>query len=152
MGKPQQQQLQLQNLSVEQLTQLKEQLDNDLQSLGRAYDSLRVARNRFTDSKGSLEQFKQYQPKQEMLVPLTSSLFVRGELTDNQNVLVDVGTGYYIKQGVPRAQDFFAKRAAQMKSSMDGIAEAIEQKQRQQNSVIDVIQQKAQARQEARTE
>jgi hypothetical protein len=31
-------------------------------------------------------------------VPLTSSLYVPGKLTDVENVVVDVGTGYYVKK------------------------------------------------------
>jgi len=31
---------------------------------------------------------------QECLVPLTSSVYVKGRLTSNENLLVDVGTGY----------------------------------------------------------
>lgn len=34
----------------------------------------------------------------EMLVPLTSSLYVPGKLSDVHNVLVDVGTGYYVEK------------------------------------------------------
>jgi len=33
-----------------------------------------------------------------ILVPLTSSLYVPGKLADTSNVLVDVGTGYYIEK------------------------------------------------------
>ena len=34
----------------------------------------------------------------EVLVPLTSSLYVPGKLNDVENVVVDVGTGYYVKK------------------------------------------------------
>lgn len=136
--------LNLNNLSMEQLSGLKEQLDHDIQSLGRAYEGLRGARNRFQESKGCLEQFKTLPVNSSILVPLTASLYVAGTISDASHVLVDVGTGYYVKQSVPRAQEFFAKRAGQMKDSMDNIAEHITQKQRNQNSVIDVMQQKSQ--------
>jgi hypothetical protein len=33
-----------------------------------------------------------------VLVPLTSSLYVPGKLSDTEHVLVDVGTGYYVKK------------------------------------------------------
>jgi len=35
-----------------------------------------------------------------MLVPITSSLYVPGETTQLDNVLIDVGTGYYIEKSV----------------------------------------------------
>ena len=129
---------------MEQLSGLKEQLDADLQSLGRAYEAIRGARNRFQDSKGSLEQFKQLQPGHSIMVPLTSSLYVSGSIQNTEKVLVDVGTGYYIEQCVPRAQEFFTKRASQMADTMENIANNITQKQKQQNQVIDVMQQKSQ--------
>lgn len=33
-----------------------------------------------------------------MLVPLTNSLYVRGELSDTETVMVDVGTGFLIEK------------------------------------------------------
>lgn len=33
-----------------------------------------------------------------ILVPLTNSLYVPGKLSDAENVIVDVGTGYYVKK------------------------------------------------------
>ncbi len=38
-----------------------------------------------------------------MLVPLTSSMYVVGELSSTKKVLVDVGTGYYVEKKVPDA-------------------------------------------------
>jgi prefoldin subunit 5 len=32
-----------------------------------------------------------------MMLPLTQSLYVEGELADAENVLVDIGTGYYLQ-------------------------------------------------------
>ena len=36
--------------------------------------------------------------KDDILVPLTSSLYVKGRLTDRGKVLVDVGTGFYVEK------------------------------------------------------
>jgi prefoldin alpha subunit len=33
-----------------------------------------------------------------ILVPLTSSLYVPGTLADTENVIVDVGTGFYVEK------------------------------------------------------
>lgn len=37
-------------------------------------------------------------PDKTILVPLTNSLYVPGKLCDLENVIVDVGTGYYVKK------------------------------------------------------
>ena len=34
------------------------------------------------------------------MLPLTSSLYVSGEIADVANVMVDIGTGYYVEVGV----------------------------------------------------
>lgn len=34
----------------------------------------------------------------EVLVPLTSSLYVPGKLGDTSHLIVDLGTGYYVKK------------------------------------------------------
>lgn len=144
--------LQLQNLSVEQLRAIKEQLDNDLQSLGRAHENLRVARIKFQESRASVEQFKQLPEGHKSMIPLSASLYVEGELADTQNVLVDVGTGYFIKQSGPRASDFFQRRIQSLSASMDDIAEAIGNARRQQSSVTDVMRSKMAARSQAHNE
>lgn len=33
-----------------------------------------------------------------ILVPLTSSLYVPGRITDPEHMVVDIGTGYYVKK------------------------------------------------------
>ena len=36
--------------------------------------------------------------KDQILVPLTSSLYVKGKLEDREKVLVDVGTGFFVEK------------------------------------------------------
>jgi prefoldin alpha subunit len=140
-----QQTLNLGRLSLEQLGGLKQQLESEIETLTRAFDGLRGARGRFQDSKGCLEAYKTMQEGQEMLVPMTSSLYVSGKVDTAKSVLVDVGTGYFIQQSIPRAQQFFDKRSNQMSDNMTNIADAIAGKRKQLNNVLDVMQKKMQA-------
>jgi hypothetical protein len=39
----------------------------------------------------------------QILVPLTSSLYVPGKMSDVESVIVDVGTGYYVKKVGPHS-------------------------------------------------
>jgi hypothetical protein len=38
------------------------------------------------------------EPDKPILVPLTTSLYVPGTLADTNNVIVDVGTGFYVEK------------------------------------------------------
>ena len=46
----------------------------------------------------------------EILVPLTSSLYVPGTIADTNEVLVDVGTGYFVGKSVPAAEEFIERK------------------------------------------
>jgi prefoldin alpha subunit len=144
-------------LPIEQLEGLKEQLDNDVQSLGTAYDGLYNGRNRYLDNHDVIDQYKavcenatKTGAEQEVLVCMTSSLFVRGTVIPSDKVLVDVGTGYFLEQSMEHAKKYFTSRAAQIKESMDQVEKTIVLKQRQQNQVIDALQQKTAAMQRYR--
>lgn len=146
-------------LPIEQLEGLKEQLDNDVRSLGAAYDGLYNGRTRYQDNHDVIEQYRGVSEsaaksgaEQEVLVCMTSSLFVRGALVPSDKVLVDVGTGYFLEQSMEHAKKYFTSRAAQIKESMDQVEKTIVVKQRQQNQVIDALQQKAMAMQRFRDE
>lgn len=56
------------------------------------------------------------------LIPLTSSLFVKGYLasptegTPNDTVMVDVGTGYYAEKNLEEAKSFYQRKVDHVKS------------------------------------
>ena len=113
-----QQTIDLTKLNLMQLTQFKNQLDQDLtfyqeslqnlkhaQSkwvsklvvfLGKKYDVISISNLiffRFQDSGDSLGKLTPENKDKEILVPLTGSMYVPGQLSNAEKVLVDVGTG-----------------------------------------------------------
>lgn len=139
-------------LPMEQLEGLKKQLDSDIQSLGAAYDGLFMGRTRFLDNAETVSQYKTLAEeaassgaKKEIMVCMTSSLFVRGYIVPKPSVIVDVGTGYYLEQPMDQAKKYFQSRAGQIKEGLDNIEKTIVVKQKQQNQVVDALQQKAAA-------
>lgn len=80
-------------LNLEQLNQLKQSIEEELQGLNGAIQQLQVSRNKLTSSKEALNRLKSTDEGTEMLVPITSSLYVPGKTTKLDSVLVDVGTG-----------------------------------------------------------
>ena len=80
-------------LSLDQLNQLKQSIEEELQGLNGAIQQLQVSRNKLTTSKEALNRLASTPESTPMLVPITSSLYVPGETTQLDTVLVDVGTG-----------------------------------------------------------
>jgi prefoldin alpha subunit len=73
-------------LSLEQLNGLKSQHEEDLQELQRQLESLVGARNRFNIAKSTITDIATYPENQKLLVPLNSSLYVPGKVTNPNKV------------------------------------------------------------------
>ncbi|CCW72127.1 unnamed protein product [Phytomonas sp. Hart1] len=149
-------------LPLEQLDGVKQQLDSDISTLGTAYDGLFNGRTRYLENCDAIEQYRQIcenmtkqngertpgTEKQDVLVCMTSSLFVKGTVIPSDKVLVDVGTGYFLEKSMEHAKSYFNTRASQIKESMDSIEKTILVKQKQHNQVVNAMEQKARAMQQ----
>ena len=63
-----------------------------------------------------------------ILVPLTSSLYVRGSLTASDNVLVDVGTGFYVEKDCHSAVEFYTAKIQQVSTNIRSLEGMLEKK------------------------
>ena len=86
------------DLPLEYLQQLKQTLDNDVNQAGKQLQQLHMLMSRFSSSESTLEALSTDAAGDEVLVPLTSSLYVPGRLCEPGMVIVNLGTGYYVKQ------------------------------------------------------
>ena len=77
-----------------------------------------------------------------MLVPITSSLYVPGETAPLDNVLVDVGTGYFIEKSVEEAQAFLKRKMDLIEAQAQNVQAAAQFKQRNLSQTVDVMNQK----------
>lgn len=55
----------------------------------------------YTDSAEALQTISPENKGKELFVPITGSLYVKGNLSNTDNVLVDIGGGYYVQKVVP---------------------------------------------------
>uniref|UniRef100_K7FFW4 Prefoldin subunit 5 n=2 Tax=Pelodiscus sinensis TaxID=13735 RepID=K7FFW4_PELSI len=80
----------------------------------------------------------------ELLVPLTSSMYVPGKLSDVGHVLVDVGTGYYVEKTADNARDFFKRKIDFLTKQMEKIQPALQEKHTMKQAVMEMMSQKIQ--------
>lgn len=90
-------QIDLGALNMQQLEGLKEQLEAELDQFAESFQQLQAAANRFHMSGIAAECLSNETAGKDMMIPLTSSLYVSGTLDSTDKVLVDVGTGYYVE-------------------------------------------------------
>lgn len=90
---------------------------------------------KFKESKEVLNYLKEYGKDKEVMVPMTSSLYVPGVVEDPENVLVEVGAQYFIEQSNEKAQDYCSRKQSLLSGNAKKVQEIIQLKKVQLNKV-----------------
>ncbi|ORY75430.1 c-myc binding protein [Protomyces lactucae-debilis] len=145
-------QIDLTRLSIEQLQEVRKQLDAELDHLATSFAQLRSARGKFqgcaesvmesfqVDGEGK-RQVSVKAVKKEVLVPLTSSLYVPGEEEEAQ-VTVDIGTGYYLSKSPAEALAFYKDKRQALDRNLQELESIIGSKAQNLKVVTEVYAEK----------
>nr|ABM55464.1 prefoldin subunit 5-like protein [Xenopsylla cheopis] len=134
------QQINLTELSMNQLGQLKHQLEQELTLFQESVQTLKIAQGKFLDSAESVDKIPLNESKNLIMVPLTSSMYVPGMICDKENVIIDIGTGYYAQKSIASAKDYFKRRAAFVTEQMEKIQGMGAEKTKIRDTILDVIE------------
>ncbi|CEP60010.1 Gim5p LALA0_S01e00958g [Lachancea lanzarotensis] len=138
------QKIDLTKLNPEQLTMVKQQFDQELQHFSQSLQALNVARTKFRECKDDIESTQKLENgKQELLVPLSGSLYVKGYVKDSQKFTVDVGTGYYVEKTASEAFEFYDKKIAKLNQESVQIQNIIKEKSQSSMAIEGHIRQAA---------
>ncbi|XP_067385830.1 prefoldin subunit 5 [Emydura macquarii macquarii] len=138
------QQVNITELALPQLEVLKSQLDQDVEFLSSSIAQLKVVQTKYVEAKDCLNVLNKSNKGKELLVPLTSSMYVPGKLSDVGHVLVDVGTGYYVEKTADDARDFFKRKIDFLTKQMEKIQPALQEKHAVKQAVMEMMSQKIQ--------
>ncbi|KAG8365749.1 hypothetical protein BUALT_Bualt17G0004300 [Buddleja alternifolia] len=120
--------MEIEKMSVEQLKGLKEQADMEVNLFQDSLNNIRTATSRLELASAALHDLSLRPQGKKMLVPLTASLYVPGTLDDAHNVLVDVGTGYFIQKTMAEGKDYCERKITLLKSNYDQLLEVATKK------------------------
>ena len=124
----------LDQLNLEQLTQVGKQVEQEINSYNSYYTSLKVALAKFFDNKEYIGDLKNCSNK-EILVPITSSLYIPGKCSDIKSVMIEVGANYFVGTALRKADSFCDRKVKVIKESMDKIDGIIKTKNDQLNVI-----------------
>ena len=124
----------LDKLSIDQLNYVGKQIEQEISNYSSYYSSLRIAYNKFLDNKEYINDLKTYQDK-EILVPMTSSLYIPGKCVDVKRVTIEIGANFFIETTIDKAEKFCDRKLESIKKNMDNIDELIKNKNEQLNAV-----------------
>ncbi|XP_060723004.1 prefoldin subunit 5 [Tachysurus vachellii] len=134
----------LTELSLPQLEGLKSQLDQETEFLSSSIAQLKVVQTKYVEAKDSLNILRKSNEGKELLVPLTSSMYVPGTLNDVEHVLINVGTGYFVEKNVEDGKDFFKRKIDFLTKQIEKIQPTLQEKYAMKQAVVEVMNMKLQ--------
>lgn len=130
------------SLPPEQLERLQGDLQREVEMITSSLSQLSNAVARLTASKENAAQVAGMVDGREVMVPLTSSIYVPGRIADTKKVLIDIGTGFFVEKSPAAAEKHFARRATLLKEEADKATQVHTQKRQQLEAVSAVLQRK----------
>ena len=130
----------LEGLNYYELTEVKKTIEGEVSVLSNSFDQLRMAATKFASGKEKLATFTPEANDKEILVPLTTSVFIPGTLKNVDKVMFEVGASYYVEDTVPKAKAFFDRKVEEIKKNMTLLSKIIENKTKQREEVILALQ------------
>lgn len=116
-------------MNPEQLSAVKQQIDQELQHFSQSLQALNMARSKFKECIEDIKTVsREENANQKLLVPLSGSLYVTGKIKDNKKFMVDVGTGYYVDKSAEEAIEFYQKKVEKLKKESIQIQDIIKEK------------------------
>ncbi|PLB37460.1 prefoldin subunit 5 [Aspergillus candidus] len=126
------------SLSSQQLRALQSRISSELEHLTSSHAKLRAAQSKFRDCVRSINEGvvgsskKGTDGRDDILVPLTSSLYVKGKMADREKVLVDVGTGFYVEKTPAKAIAFYDDKVKVLEANLTELEKIVQTKSQQQ--------------------
>ncbi|KAH3666337.1 hypothetical protein OGAPHI_004526 [Ogataea philodendri] len=117
----------LTKLEPEQILEFKRQLTTEVDHLQTSFQALKTAQAKYQECGDNVRQVNS-SSKKELLVPLTSSLYVPGKIKENDKFLIDVGTGYYIEKDTKQSLEFFQARLTKLDEDSKKLEQLINEK------------------------
>mmetsp|Transcript_7625 Transcript_7625/g.23118 ORF Transcript_7625/g.23118 Transcript_7625/m.23118 type:complete len:158 (+) Transcript_7625:99-572(+) len=130
------------SLTAEQLEGIQQTTDQEVQYLSESLRQLNSAMQRLSASRKCARDLGGIPEGREILVPLTSSVYVPGQMQSTSTVMVDLGTGYYVEKTPSEAEEYFTRRINLVRDQMDKATNALNQKRQMLEAVSSVLQRK----------
>ncbi|KIY67822.1 Prefoldin alpha subunit [Cylindrobasidium torrendii FP15055 ss-10] len=138
-----QQQVNVGDLSLQQLSEVRKQLEEELGHLTTSFAQLKAAQVKFKSCIENVQELKRPSAKgNSILVPLTNSLYVPGKIRTSNSVLVDVGTGYYVEKSLSDASNHYSNKVEFLNGNLAKLDETISKKRENMSMLLNVMQSK----------
>ena len=124
----------LEKLTKDQLNYLGNEIKKEISNYSSYYSSYKIALNKYYDNKEYIKDLRNYENK-EILVPMTSSLYIPGKCIDVKRLTIEIGGNFFVETTIDKADKFCDRKIETLKKNMDEIDWLIQNKNVQLNAV-----------------
>ncbi|XP_054161773.1 prefoldin subunit 5-like [Oppia nitens] len=143
------QRLDLNEMNSMQLSSIRQQLEAEIELLEQSIQSLQNAKIKFNESAQAVDRQKDVADGSQILVPLTGSMYVPAVINDNNNFIVDIGTGYYVEKTTKAANDYFKRKVQFLSEQIDKYVKMTHEKVTAREAIGELLQYRQQSAQVA---
>lgn len=86
------------------------QTEAEINTLVGSYKDLQDAKQKFKESLDAIKIQRELPNDKDILVPLTGSMYVPGQITNTKEYLLDIGTQYLVEKDADGAIDYFERK------------------------------------------
>lgn len=86
------------------------QIEQEMETLVESLKDLQEAKEKFKESRNAIKIQRDLPNDKSILVPLTSSMYVPGHITNSNQYLLDIGTQYLVEKDADGAIDYLDRK------------------------------------------
>ena len=122
--------LNLEALTVEELSTLKQRMEEDLRVFLQTTSNFMGLKKKYEASKVLVENLvkKKDGVPEEVLIPLSNSLYIPGQILNKDKYIVDIGTGYYAERNGEQAIKYCIETMEVIDSNLNSVSQEIKKK------------------------
>lgn len=141
MSAPRQRTIDLHQLQPQQIVELRKNTEQEINHFTQSLQALQTAQSKLKECIASVENMAAT-PAKELLVPLTSSLYLPGKIVDKDEYLVDIGTGYFVGKLGKEAKQVYEGKINKLNDDAKKLKDILAQKNDTLNTMSLVLREK----------
>lgn len=141
MGSKEPRKIDLTQLQPQQVLEIRKSTEQEINHFTQSLQALQSAQAKLKDCINSIDKLEQTKTS-SLLVPLTSSLYVPGNICKRDEYLVDIGTGYYVTKLAKEAKTVYNKKVEKLNEDSKKLKDILVQKNDIMNAINLVLRNK----------
>lgn len=141
MAAAQPRKIDLTKLQPQQIVEFRKSTEEEINHFTQSLQALQAAQTKLKDCITSVDSMESSKGE-ELLVPLTSSLYLPGKITQKDEYLVDIGTGYFVGKLAKDTKVVYENKIKKLDEDSKKLKEILVQKNDILNSINLVLRNK----------